>query len=164
MGRPPIGKVAMTSAERVRKHRLKQSEAHVTKPVTKPVTEHVTKPVTKQDETRIRQLETANADLKARLAERDREIEHLREQLKAKVAATPDETTEIWIRRAMQSEENNRLLRQRKGLLTQSQFNHLRACLHTDSRKQISDGKLTQTRWSVERSSSRRNCATPWPL
>ena len=28
MGRPPIGKVAMTGAERVRRHRLKQSGTH----------------------------------------------------------------------------------------------------------------------------------------
>ena len=36
MGRPPIGKVAMTSAERVRRHRAKQwADGAVTKPVTK---------------------------------------------------------------------------------------------------------------------------------
>jgi hypothetical protein len=35
MGRPPIGKIAMTSAERVRRHRLKHCPEPVTKPVTK---------------------------------------------------------------------------------------------------------------------------------
>ena len=35
MGRPPIGKIAMTSAERVRRHRLKHRPEPVTKPVTK---------------------------------------------------------------------------------------------------------------------------------
>jgi hypothetical protein len=45
MGRPPIGKVAMTSAERVRRHRRRHGlDRPVTKPATKPSTD---KPVTK---------------------------------------------------------------------------------------------------------------------
>jgi hypothetical protein len=35
-GRKPIGQVAMTGAERVRRHRQRQRQAAVTKPVTKP--------------------------------------------------------------------------------------------------------------------------------
>jgi len=140
MGRPPIGKVAMTGAERVRLHRLKHGTA---KPVTKPVT--IQKSAS--DEARIRQLAVIER-LEAQLAERDRDIARLREELKAK--PDRDDTSSIWQRRAMQAEENNRLLRMRKGLLTKAQFNHLRACLHTDSRKQISDAKLTQTRMAIE--------------
>lgn len=44
MGRKPIGKTAMTSAERVRRYRLKHG---ADKPVTEPVTKSVTEPVTK---------------------------------------------------------------------------------------------------------------------
>ncbi len=49
MGRPPIGEVAMTGSERVRRFRLKH-------PVTKPVTEH---------EARIRELEAECERLRA---------------------------------------------------------------------------------------------------
>jgi hypothetical protein len=66
MGRPPIGKIAMTSAERVRKHRAKQrAEADVTKPVTKPA-----QPDQPADTATIR-------GLKRELAERDRMIAEL---------------------------------------------------------------------------------------
>jgi hypothetical protein len=44
MGRPPIGKVAMTGAERVRRYRLKHgADKPVTKPVTKPAREDATR-------------------------------------------------------------------------------------------------------------------------
>jgi hypothetical protein len=49
MGRPPIGKVAMTDAERMRRYRLKH---RADKPVTK-----VTKQNTGRLEARIRELE-----------------------------------------------------------------------------------------------------------
>jgi hypothetical protein len=52
MGRPPIGKIAMTSAERVRRHRLKQRPEHVAKPVTKHSTVDV-----EALQARIRELE-----------------------------------------------------------------------------------------------------------
>ena len=145
--------------EYMRRYRAKNG---TDKPVTKPVTKHTE--ATASVEARIRQLARVIERLEAQLAERDREIAQMREQLKAKVAATPDPTRQelqdeikrlrseqdrLW-RLNMESEENNRRLRMRKGLLTQSQFNHLRACLHTDSRKQISDAKLTQTRMAIE--------------
>ena len=60
MGRPPIGKVAMTGAERVRLHRLKHG---ITKPVTK---QPVTKPITavlgaaKKKKTALRYADNSN--------------------------------------------------------------------------------------------------------
>jgi hypothetical protein len=63
MGRPPIGKTAMTSAERVRRHRAKHGTG---KPVTKPVT----KPNGSDD--------TENAALKAKLIAAHKEIERLK--------------------------------------------------------------------------------------
>jgi hypothetical protein len=67
MGRPPIGKTAMTGAERVRRYRLKHG---ADKPVTKPVTKHSTDNV------------AGKAALKAELMCKDREIA----RLKARVA------------------------------------------------------------------------------
>lgn len=63
MGRPPIGKVAMTSRERVRRYRLKRRAEHVTKRVTKHAPD-------------ITALKTENAALKAEIA-----------KLKAKLAS-----------------------------------------------------------------------------
>jgi len=65
MGRPPIGKIAMTVAERVRKHRLKH-RGHVS----------VTKPVTKQDASDagvVASLEARILELEAALAHERRE-------------------------------------------------------------------------------------------
>jgi hypothetical protein len=57
MGRPPIGKVAMTGGERVQRYRLKH-------PVTKPVTKLGAL------EARIRELEAENARLEEALVQR----------------------------------------------------------------------------------------------
>jgi hypothetical protein len=65
MGRPPIGKIAMTVAERVRKHRLKR-HAETT----------VTKHVTKQD---VADAGTA-ASLEARILELEAELAHERRE------------------------------------------------------------------------------------
>jgi hypothetical protein len=61
MGRPPIGKVAMTGAERVRLHRLKHG---ITKTVTKPVT----KPASPSYDALVQELAAVNAKLEAALA------------------------------------------------------------------------------------------------
>ncbi len=60
MGRPPIGEVAMSGSERVRRWRLKHH-------VTKPVTEH---PL----EARIRELEAENRRLRKKLARQATEM------------------------------------------------------------------------------------------
>jgi hypothetical protein len=63
MGRPPIGKVAMTNAERVRRHR---AQFRNTNPVTKP------KPVT--DTAEVAALRHVLAAAKARIAELERGV------------------------------------------------------------------------------------------
>ena len=65
MGRPPIGKVAMTGAERVRRYRLKhRTEKPVTKTVTKPSTTDNAKIASR--EAHIRELEAELARERAR--------------------------------------------------------------------------------------------------
>jgi hypothetical protein len=77
MGRPPLGKVAMTGAERVRRYRIKHG---ITKPQRSP-------DVSLQTVTKRLQRE-ADA-LRTQLAERDREIAQLRDQLKQAKAVRP---------------------------------------------------------------------------
>ena len=78
MGRPPIGKTAMTVAERVRRYRAKHGTGT---PVTKPVTEQdVTKPVTKSSDAAV-------AKLRQQLSAANDEIKALREKLAGKKAA-----------------------------------------------------------------------------
>ena len=54
MGRPPIGKIAMTAAERVRRYRLRHG---TDKPVTKPATKRSADKTTGLLKARIRDLE-----------------------------------------------------------------------------------------------------------
>jgi hypothetical protein len=90
MGRPPIGKVAMTAAERVRRHRLKHTVTKVTK---HPEAADARK--TEALEARIRELEAElarrdqrspppptgdTAKLQARIKELEAELESEREQ------------------------------------------------------------------------------------
>ena len=61
MGRPPIGKIAMTAAERVRRYRLRHG---TDKPVTKPVMKRSADKTTGLLKARIRDLEAEIDDLK----------------------------------------------------------------------------------------------------
>ena len=71
MGRPPIGKIAMTVAERVRKHRLRR---RAETPVTKHVTKQDAGPVTtKQNAGTVASLEARILELEAELAHERRE-------------------------------------------------------------------------------------------
>jgi hypothetical protein len=78
MDRPPIGKVAMTGAERVRRYRQKHG---ANAPVTKPVTKQ-----DRTDDTRVRELEARTVELTAQLAHA--RIEHAAAGL-VKAAAEP---------------------------------------------------------------------------
>jgi hypothetical protein len=75
VGRPPIGKVAMTAAERMRLYRRKLAAA---KPVTKPVT----KPASDGDDALVKELVQA----KTRIAELERELTGEREVNAARAA------------------------------------------------------------------------------
>jgi hypothetical protein len=72
MGRPPIGKTAMTDAERMRRYRLKHG---ADKPGTKPVT----KPAGADTNALVQEL----AQAKVRIAELERELTSEREQREA---------------------------------------------------------------------------------
>jgi hypothetical protein len=161
-GRPPIGKQAMTGAERLRRYRAKlragkpetKSYAPETKPETKPYA-----PETKH-ETKLHAAETkrVEAALRAQLAERDREIAQLRTELQqAKTAGSSQEQTlklrneiERLHRQNMELAASNYHLRYRKGVMTRASFNHLKACLHPDSRGNFTDAKLTHVRTWIE--------------
>jgi len=88
MGRPPIGKTAMTDAERMRRNRAK----HATKkPVAKPVTKSVT-----AEATEVERLGAENAVLRQ---QRPREVADLRRQPAAKPRHAPphSESVQRWI-------------------------------------------------------------------
>jgi hypothetical protein len=74
MGRPPIGDVAMTGAERVRRHRLKHG-----------LVTNVTKP----DDDRIRVLEAELERERAEIAALKAELERERERHEAEAKAAP---------------------------------------------------------------------------
>jgi hypothetical protein len=85
MGRPPIGKVAMTTAERVRRYRLKHgTDKPVTKPVTKAAPDHTALAQAKQELAQARAEITALKDQLAR--ERKR---HEAAEAKVDNAASP---------------------------------------------------------------------------
>jgi hypothetical protein len=71
MGRPPIGKTAMTDAERMRRYRLKHGKD---KPVTKPRA-----PVTKQASPDHAALAKQLAQAKARIAELEAKLRAIRD-------------------------------------------------------------------------------------
>jgi hypothetical protein len=75
MGRPPIGKVAMSGAERTRLYRLKHGTAE-------PVTKHVTKPAGHVHDALVRELAAA----RARIAELEAKLQQLTEQDDSEVA------------------------------------------------------------------------------
>jgi hypothetical protein len=122
MGRPPIGKAAMTAAERVRRYRQKHGvtkapaesetiaalksriaelEAQVTKPVTKPVTEDVTKRSgDKRSAERIAALEAEVVELKQALA-----------QARAASGAFPRRTAAEWAAAKLEAEEKAKALK-----------------------------------------------------
>jgi hypothetical protein len=88
MGRPPIGKRAMTAAERQRRHRATANKSPVTKPVTKPSDGSNAKELAAA-KARIRELENAGAVAAAEIAaERKR-------QARKSVTKPADPDTEI---------------------------------------------------------------------
>ena len=77
MGRPPIGKVAMTGAERTRLYRLKHGTA-------KPVTKHVTKPTSPDHAALAQELAAVKraASVSAKVAIGYRSVRHFWGQLR----------------------------------------------------------------------------------
>jgi hypothetical protein len=139
MGRPPIGKTAMTATERVHRFRAKQRETkHETK---RPETKSETKPSAREKalEARIRELEaelarerqkrapvaraaatTDDGPLKARIAELERERN--------------DAVNRYWQMRA-------HLELRTEGALTRKEFNKLRNVFHPDKGHLLSEAE-----------------------
>jgi hypothetical protein len=145
MGRPPIGKFAMSTAERVRRHRAKRG------PVTK---RNETSPVTNRNETR---LEAENAVLRAELAaalstsgqekldaairrEKGRLAETFHQAVNDRVREFLAET--ILPNHRREQAEAKRVMASRKGIMDKATFNKIRRGLHPDSRNSISDAAL----------------------
>jgi hypothetical protein len=128
MGRPPVGKVAMTGAERMRLHRLK----HGTRaPVTKqraPVTKH---PVTKSGAD-VASLQAELAQAKARLAE----VEQMRDTALAE-HATVLKMLEDGHRAIVQA----KAILAAKGIMPAEMRKTLRHALHED--------RTTDPTWKV---------------
>jgi hypothetical protein len=127
MGRPPIGKVAMSGAERVRRYRAKHG---TDKPVTKHVTKHVTKPASPDHAALAKEL----AQAEARIAE----LEALGTtkagadvaQLEAENAELRDENYKFRV----ELEARNHVFKTRSGGgLTKSQFGMLLKVYHPDN-------------------------------
>ena len=76
MGRPPIGKTAMTGAERVRRYRLKHAAA---RPVTKQPSA-VTKPASPATDATDAALQAENAALREELAQEKRRNDHAKKR------------------------------------------------------------------------------------
>jgi hypothetical protein len=119
MGRPPIGKQAMTDAERQRRHRAAQ-------PVTKPVTKPAAQPAAKPDR-RDQQI----ASLKARIAE-----------LEAARSAAPAATASPSRRglAGQASSEDDR--RERASQLSREQTEKIRLLQQALVREQILNARL----------------------
>ena len=123
MGRPPIGKTAMTGAERTRLYRLKHGTA---KPVTKPVT----KPAGADHAALVKELERATARFRE-LQARCRDLEARIVEAKASKGAidpatfsmTAQQKMDAWKRqqmRAMAREFDQRVLVESRRLLDES--------------------------------------------
>jgi hypothetical protein len=122
MGRPPIGKIAMTGAERVARYRRKHQP--VTKPVTKQSGADASK-ATKRLEARIKELEAALA----------REQER-REAAEAKAAVSNAEATvmlEARIRELEEIEERGWRVARRGIKFSSHDYRLLKSILHPDA-------------------------------
>jgi len=170
MGRPPIGKTAMTGAERVRRYRLKHS---ADKPVAKPAT----KPIAATYEAEIASLKAENANLKERLhatldAKTTAQAAALtllsrtqQEKLEAfKRAYTKQQDREY--KNRVQHEVTERVVRwhaeywtpthqkylddaeaiynRRKGIWESAIYKLIWSCLHPDSRESTTEKKLNE--------------------
>ena len=128
MGRLPIGKVAMTDAERMRRYRTQRAEQGVTKPVTKHgVAKPVTKSSTGDGTARIRQLE-------AELA-RERK---LREAAESKASPTTERIAQLGAKLREYSlkidglqVQNDRIARAQGGMRA-DEYNKILKVLHPD--------------------------------
>jgi hypothetical protein len=110
MGRPPIGKVAMTGAERTRLYRLKHATA---KPAPKPTTAALERELAAA-KARIAELEKANAVAAAEIATLKAECWVLRERKPAKPKAEkpplpPDEQRDRQIKGLTTANRNLRM-------------------------------------------------------
>jgi hypothetical protein len=123
MGRPPIGDVAMTAAERMRKHRFKHA------------------PVTKHD--RVRRLEAELAALKAlprggrvNATMQQRALRAAREEIRAEVTAEIHAEWDGIIERYNgYIAEAKRIFDSHRGIITRADYRTLLASLHPDHNK-----------------------------
>ena len=125
MGRPPIGKVAMTGAERTRLYRLKHATAQ---PVTKPVT----KPAGPAHDALMKELAQAKADIDALKGELARTVAV---EESDEIAALKDEVFALKTTLAAY----NHVIQTREGIYTRAQFNKMTKTTHPDTRKSVDD-------------------------
>lgn len=121
MGRPPIGKAAMSAAERQRRHRARFSD--------------VTEPRVMEPDAaaaRLKELEAELAQANARIAELEKALHELRLHHAERSKTATELAAKLHI------------MKQRKAPLSASMFKQILTCLHPDSRHSTSDEKLAK--------------------
>jgi hypothetical protein len=135
MGRPPIGKHAMTDAERQQRHRA----AHpVTKPAAQPAAQVAAESAA---------LKREIAALKALVAERDQQIASLKSDLQALHAAAPADSEALHEQLIELKAEMGRwrtVIESRYGGMSRPMFDLVLDCLNPNSRRAISDQDLNR--------------------
>ena len=122
MGRPPIGNVAMTGAERVRRYRLKHGNAKPVTKVTKPSSDNtaLAKELA-QAKARIAELEAGQGQAKA-----GADAAHW----EAEIAALRDENYTL---RVELEAQNNVIKTRNGGGLSNAEYRILQQCCHPDN-------------------------------
>lgn len=127
MGRPPIGKTAMTDAERMRRYRLRRGKDE-------PVTKHVTKQASAApaDEALVKEVAVAKAEIAALKAELARTVAV---EESDEIAALRDEV--FALKTTLEAYAN--VIQTREGIYTRAQFTKITKSTHPDTRKSVDD-------------------------
>ena len=135
MGRPPVGKTAMTGAERQRRYWLKRQ---ADKPVTKPVAKLASAAA---DVAQIAALNKELARAKARIAELEIGRATAGADAEDDTATMRDEIIKL---KTVLEAWGNVVESRESGIMKLATFKLIRSCLHPDSRHSASDEKLNR--------------------
>ena len=160
MGRKPIGKVAMTGSERVRRYRLKHAANRPVTKSTSPVTKSASPDHTAALVKEIAQLKAELAQVKAGAADRKPpkiDPAKLSEQKRAEFHHQVNERVREFLEETVlphhrkEQEQARKIMNARKGIMTKDTFRQIWGCLHTERlagllnvRHDQLDGKLAK--------------------
>jgi hypothetical protein len=131
MGRPPIGKTAMTDAERQRRHRAQlRNTSPVTKPVTKPAQPDRRELAATLSLTAQQKLDVAIRVHKERL---NKAFEQkVNEEVRKRIVEADDAMRKHNKELSHDNIQLEQMLNQR-GVFSETQFNNLLKCIHPDN-------------------------------